>query len=675
MIKRVLIANRGEIACRIIKTAKRMAIETVAVYSDADKHSLHVKQADYAEHIGPSPASESYLNIDAIIVAAKKWQADAIHPGYGFLSENALLAQACCDNDIVFIGPSSRAIEQMGSKSQAKTIMANAKVPLVPGYHGADNSVSHLLAEAEKIGYPVMLKATQGGGGKGMRVVHNASEMPLAIDGAQRESLSSFGDDQLLIEKCILKPRHVEIQVFADAHGHCLYLSDRDCSIQRRHQKVVEEAPAPGLSEPLRQKMGQAAVLAAKAINYVGAGTVEFLLDEDEQFYFMEMNTRLQVEHPVTELITNIDLVEWQFNIASGNALPITQHQITHYGHAIELRVYAEDTNNNFMPSTGRIDYMMTPPSNHHIRLDSGIEQGNQISEFYDPMISKLITWGETRDIALTQLKQALKQYQICGVTTNIGYLYSIIDQAAFADSKLNTDFLVEHQDSIAQLQNIAPSIWLTFAAVARRLHLVSAKSEASPAPSSQGFRLSQNNQFRFNFTRGSENSEVLLTDNNQYSFDSFKVTIDSDISHAFVVDIDINIDQSKQITIELNGVRYCYSALIDQHDTTIFFLGQQRTFAHHASYQPIDDTTEDLSPSAPLNGLISAILVNEGDSVESGQPLLVLEAMKMEYTIFAPQPAMIESILYQIGDQVQHGAVLVQLLAESKDSPMNTEG
>jgi len=426
MFKRILIANRGEIACRIIKTAKSMAIETVAVYSEADRSSLHVKQADFAEFIGPAPASESYLDIDAIIGAAKKWQADAIHPGYGFLSENPKLAKACSENGIAFIGPSTSAIEAMGSKSHAKAIMSEANVPLVPGYHGTDNSVEHLLAEAEKIGYPVMLKATQGGGGKGMRVVNSAAEMPLAIDGAQREALSSFGDKQLLIEKCILQPRHVEVQVFADQHGNCVYLSDRDCSIQRRHQKVVEEAPAPGLSDELRKQMGEAAVQAAQAIDYVGAGTVEFLLDSRGQFYFMEMNTRLQVEHPVTELITGVDLVEWQFKVAAGEHLPISQSEITHNGHSIELRIYAEDTDNDFMPSTGRIDYLKEPVSDSNVRLayvrvDSGVTQGDSISEYYDPMISKLIVWGQTRDIALKQLKQALTKYHVRGVTTNIG--------------------------------------------------------------------------------------------------------------------------------------------------------------------------------------------------------------------------------------------------------------
>ncbi|PWT47031.1 3-methylcrotonyl-CoA carboxylase, partial [Vibrio parahaemolyticus] len=517
MFKRILIANRGEIACRIIKTAKSMAIETVAVYSEADRSSLHVKQADFAEFIGPAPASESYLYIDAIIGAAKKWQADAIHPGYGFLSENPKLAKACSENGIIFIGPSTSAIEAMGSKSQAKAIMSEANVPLVPGYHGTDNSVEHLLTEAEKIGYPVMLKATQGGGGKGMRVVNSAAEMPLAIDGAQREALSSFGDKQLLVEKCILQPRHVEVQVFADQHGNCVYLSDRDCSIQRRHQKVVEEAPAPGLSDELRKQMGEAAVQAAQTIDYVGAGTVEFLLDSRGQFYFMEMNTRLQVEHPVTELITGVDLVELQFKVAAGEHLPISQSEITHNGHSIELRIYAEDADNDFMPSTGRIDYLKEPVSDSNVRLacvrvDSGVTQGDTISEYYDPMISKLIVWGQTRDIALKQLKQALTQYHVRGVTTNIGYLHSIISQPAFAEIELDTGFLVTHQQGISEQQSVSDSIWLTLATVAR-WNVLTSKSGSStlPAPTTQGFRLSVDNVYRFNFTDANANHQVRL--------------------------------------------------------------------------------------------------------------------------------------------------------------------
>ncbi|HAS6471234.1 TPA: acetyl-CoA carboxylase biotin carboxylase subunit [Vibrio parahaemolyticus] len=664
MFKRILIANRGEIACRIIKTAKSMAIETVAVYSEADRSSLHVKQADFTEFIGPAPASESYLDIDAIIGAAKKWQADAIHPGYGFLSENPKLAKACSENGIVFIGPSTSAIEAMGSKSQAKAIMSEANVPLVPGYHGTDNSVEHLLAEAEKIGYPVMLKATQGGGGKGMRVVNSAAEMPLAIDGAQREALSSFGDKQLLIEKCILQPRHVEVQVFADQHGHCVYLSDRDCSIQRRHQKVVEEAPAPGLSDELRKQMGEAAVQAAQAIDYVGAGTVEFLLDSRGQFYFMEMNTRLQVEHPVTELITGVDLVEWQFKVAAGEHLPISQSKITHNGHSIELRIYAEDADNDFMPSTGRIDYLHEPVSDRNVRLaymrvDSGVTQGDTISEYYDPMISKLIVWGQTRDIALKQLKQALTQYHVRGVTTNIGYLHSIISQPAFADIKLDTGFLVTHQQSINEQQSVSDSIWLTLASVARWNDLTSKSGNSTlPAPTKQGFRLSVNNVYRFNFTDANANHQVRLQQSSQDTEAHFTVGCGEELHQVTL------LESGNPFIVDIDNVRYTFNSLNDEQKTTVFYLGQQRTFAHQPSFESPKGKNDELSPTAPLNGIISAVMVAKGDEVAAGDPLLVLEAMKMEYTITAPVAATVDEVFYQHGDQVQHGSILLHLVS-----------
>lgn len=668
MFKRILIANRGEIACRIIKTAKSMAIETVAVYSAADRSSLHVKQADFAEFIGPAPASESYLDIDAIIGAAKKWQADAIHPGYGFLSENPKLAKVCSKNGIVFIGPSTSAIEAMGSKSQAKAIMSEANVPLVPGYHGTDNSVDHLLAEAEKIGYPVMLKATQGGGGKGMRMVNSAAEMPLAIDGAQREALSSFGDKQLLIEKCILQPRHVEVQVFADQHGNCVYLSDRDCSIQRRHQKVVEEAPAPGLSDELRKQMGEAAVQAAQAIDYVGAGTVEFLLDSRGQFYFMEMNTRLQVEHPVTELITGVDLVEWQFKVAAGEHLPISQSEITHNGHSIELRIYAEDADNDFMPSTGCIDYLQEPISDNNVRLayvrvDSGVTQGDTISEYYDPMISKLIVWGQTRDIALKQLKQALTHYHVRGVTTNIGYLHSIISQPAFAEIELDTGFLVTHQQGISEQQNVSDSIWLTLAAVARWNDLTSKSGSSTlPSPTTQGFRLSVDNVYRFNFTDANANHHVRLHHSSQQSCsqhpEPFAIECGEERHQVALLEND------NPFIVDIDNVRYTFNALNGDQKTTVFYLGQQRTFAHQPSFESPKGKDDELSPTAPLNGVISAVMVNKGDKVAAGDPLLVLEAMKMEYTITAPVAAIVDEVFYQHGDQVQHGSILLHLIS-----------
>lgn len=660
MIKRVLIANRGEIACRVIASAKKMAIETVAVYSDADRTSQHVIQADYAEYIGPSPASESYLVIDKIIQAAKKWQADAIHPGYGFLSENSEMAKACEANNIRFIGPPADAIDKMGSKSQAKAIMASAQVPLVPGYHGKDNSKETLIAEADKIGYPVMLKATLGGGGKGMRVVNSHSEMPAAIDGAQREALSSFGNSEMLIEKCIIKPRHVEVQVFADTQGNCLYLSDRDCSIQRRHQKVVEEAPAPGLTNQLRQQMGEAAVLAAKAINYVGAGTVEFLLDSSGHFYFMEMNTRLQVEHPVTEMITGIDLVDWQFRVASGEPLPITQQQISHNGHAIELRIYAEDTDNGFMPSTGKITRMQEPKVDSYVRLDSGVTEGDVISEYYDPMISKLIVWGEDRNIANSRLKKALSEYHIQGVTTNIGYMHSIISLSAFTETKLDTDFLITHEQAIEQQHHVDDAVWLMMAAAARWQKLNEQTDSELASPNRQGFRLSPVNLFRFNFS-DQHNHQLILRSETSQGNDGFSVAI-SDLSEEHSVHSLSVLNSDKVMLIEADGKRHKFMADSDEQSTAVFYQGQQRSYQHHANCESEDSASDELHPTAPLNGIVSAILVNKGDKVKAGDPLLVMEAMKMEYTITSSQHALVDEVLFQLGDQVQHGSVLVNL-------------
>jgi len=415
MFNKILIANRGEIACRVIKTARKMGIATVAVYSDADRDALHVRLADEAIHIGAAPARESYLLADKILAAAKETGAQAVHPGYGFLSENAAFAQACADSGISFVGPPTSAIEAMGSKSAAKNIMEKANVPLVPGYHGDDQNPELLRAASDKMGYPVLLKATAGGGGKGMRQVWAAEEFDEALAAAKRESLSSFGDDTMLVEKYLTKPRHVEVQVFCDTLGNAVYLAERDCSVQRRHQKVIEEAPAPNMSDALRQKMGETAVQAAQAINYAGAGTVEFLLDEDGSYYFMEMNTRLQVEHPVTEMVTGQDLVEWQLKVAYGEALPLRQDEVRVNGHAFEARIYAEDPDNDFLPVTGTLEFLQPPEESAHVRVDTGVCQGDEVSVYYDPMIAKLIVWDESRERALQRLASALKEYRIGG--------------------------------------------------------------------------------------------------------------------------------------------------------------------------------------------------------------------------------------------------------------------
>ncbi|MFT6578772.1 MAG: 3-methylcrotonyl-CoA carboxylase alpha subunit, partial [Zhongshania sp.] len=454
MFDKILIANRGEIACRVIKTARKMGILTVAVYSDADANALHVSMADEAIHIGASPARESYLDIDKIIAAAKLSGAQAIHPGYGFLSENAEFCRRCAAENIVFIGPPTSAIVAMGSKSAAKQIMEAAGVPLVPGYHGDDQDPEIIRKAANDMGYPVLLKATAGGGGKGMRQVWSAEEFDSALQAAKREALNGFGDDTMLVEKYLTQPRHIEIQVFCDSHGNAVYLFERDCSIQRRHQKVIEEAPAPGLSESLRSEMGDAAVRAAQAIDYVGAGTVEFLLDRDGSFYFMEMNTRLQVEHPVTEMITGLDLVDWQLRVAAGATLPLKQNELQIRGHAIEARIYAEDPNNEFLPQTGTLHFLETPPESAHVRVDTGVREGDEVSVFYDPMIAKLIVWDRDRSAALRRLSSALKQYRISGVINNIDFLHTISRHEAFAAADFDTGFIGKHEDSL--LDNVS---------------------------------------------------------------------------------------------------------------------------------------------------------------------------------------------------------------------------
>jgi len=449
MFTKILIANRGEIACRVIKTAKKMGILTVAVYSDADADALHVHMADEAIYLGASPSRESYLLGDKVIAAAKRTGAQAIHPGYGFLSENADFCRKCAQENITFIGPPVAAIEAMGSKSAAKNIMEKANVPLVPGYHGEDQAEQILKQAADDMGYPVLLKATAGGGGKGMRQVWSEKEFSEGLAAAKREAKSSFGDDTMLVEKYLTQPRHVEIQVFCDNHNNAVYLFERDCSVQRRHQKVIEEAPAFSMSESLRAQMGESAIKSAQAIGYQGAGTVEFLLDVDGSFYFMEMNTRLQVEHPVTEMISGQDLVEWQLRVAAGETLPKTQSELSINGHAFEARIYAEDANNDFLPATGTLSFLQTPVESDNVRIDTGVRQGDEVSVFYDPMIAKLIVWDENREKALQRLAKALAEYRIDGVTTNIDFLYNLATSKPFIDADIDTGFIEKHNDLI----------------------------------------------------------------------------------------------------------------------------------------------------------------------------------------------------------------------------------
>ncbi|SUX56291.1 acetyl-CoA carboxylase biotin carboxylase subunit [Chromobacterium vaccinii] len=450
MFNKILIANRGEIACRVIKTARALGIATVAVYSDADADARFVKLADEAYRLGPAPAAESYLRADLILAIARQSGAQAVHPGYGFLSENEDFAAACEAAGIAFIGPPASAIAAMGSKSAAKALMEKAGVPLVPGYHGDDQDPAKLQQQADAIGYPVLIKASAGGGGKGMRIVEKSEDFAAALASCQREARASFGDDKVLVEKYLTKPRHVEIQVFADKLGGCVYLFERDCSVQRRHQKVLEEAPAPHLPQATREAMGQAAVAAARAVGYIGAGTVEFIMDVDTgKFYFMEMNTRLQVEHPVTEMITGQDLVAWQLAVAAGGELPLKQEQLAIRGHAIEARIYAEDPDKGFLPSTGTLIHLATPAESANVRIDTGVEQGDAISPFYDPMIAKLIVWGETREAALRQMDAALAQYRIVGLSSNVSFLRRIVNHPSFSSGQVDTGLIARHHDAL----------------------------------------------------------------------------------------------------------------------------------------------------------------------------------------------------------------------------------
>src|SRR5512134_593019 len=518
MFDKILIANRGEIACRIARSARRLGIRTVAVYSEADAGARHVALADEAHLLGPAAARDSYLRGERIIEVALGSGAEAIHPGYGFLSENAAFAEACAAAGIVFVGPPPAAIRAMGDKSAAKAIMERAGVPLVPGYHGADQSPAVLQQAADRIGYPVLIKASAGGGGKGMRVVERAAEFAPALASAQREALSAFGDDRVLLEKYLPRPRHIEVQVFADSQGNVLHLFERDCSVQRRHQKVLEEAPAPGMTRERRRHMGEAAVAAARAIGYANAGTVEFIADQDGNFHFMEMNTRLQVEHPVTEMITGLDLVEWQLRVAAGEALPLGQDDLAINGHAIEARVYAEDPAKNFLPSVGRISHLRLPEESAHLRVDTGVRQGDEISMFYDPMIAKLIVWDADRRSALRRLRHALTEFQVVGVSTNLQFLSAVAAHPAFASAELDTGLIARHRAELLPEAVPASDAILAVAALSELMRIdAEAERDASrsgdpwsPWQRRDGWRLNEDNHHMLLFRDGAR--EVAVT-------------------------------------------------------------------------------------------------------------------------------------------------------------------
>ncbi|HEB28046.1 MAG TPA: acetyl/propionyl/methylcrotonyl-CoA carboxylase subunit alpha [Porticoccus sp.] len=663
MFTKILIANRGEIACRIIKTAQRMGIRTVAIFSDADSQALHVAMADEAVHIGASPSRDSYLQKDRVIAAAIKTGAQAIHPGYGFLSENAQFCQQCIDNKLVFIGPPRHAIEAMGSKSAAKTIMGKAAVPLVPGYHGEDQNPAILKQAADEMGYPVLLKAAAGGGGKGMRQVHSAAEFDQALAAAKRESLNAFNDDNMLVEKYLTEPRHVEIQIFCDQQGNAVYLAERDCSIQRRHQKVIEEAPAPGMTEALRQQMGTAAISAAKAINYEGAGTVEFLLDKDGSFYFMEMNTRLQVEHPVTEMITGQDLVEWQLRVAAGEDLPLQQSDIKINGHAFEARIYAEDPDNDFLPVTGTLSYVETPVENAHIRVDSGVRQGDEVSVHYDPMIAKLIVWDENRDRALKRLSKALSEYRIKGMTTNINFLYNLSSCTPFAQADLDTGFIEKHHHEIFHHSEKDINADIPLAALFLILkqqqqaqqQAVHSTDPHSPWHHTNAWRLNEAHSYHLSLHCHSQKIEVEVEYTGQDSHQQYRIHF---ADQCVIADGHLT---GSLLTSTINGYRS--RTTIAEHDDEYSLYKQDYAFTFGLIPDDIGESntsTTDDSLNAPMNGTIVELLVELNSPVKQDQALLIMEAMKMEHTIRAPYDGTVQEFYYQAGNLVDGGAELM---------------
>jgi len=692
MFQKILIANRGEIACRVATTARRLGIRTVAVYSDADASAKHVAACDEAVHIGGSAPRDSYLQWQRILQAAQATGAQAVHPGYGFLSENDAFAQACADAGLVFIGPSPAAIRAMGLKAESKQLMATAGVPLVPGYHGADQGPALLQREADSIGYPVLIKASAGGGGKGMRAVERSADFAAALASCQREARNSFGDDAVLIEKYVQRPRHIEIQVFGDSQGNFVYLHERDCSVQRRHQKVLEEAPAPGLTPALRQQMGEAAVAAAQAVNYVGAGTVEFIVETMSAagppqgakapsggsaahavasvgaipssvgaFYFMEMNTRLQVEHPVTEAITGLDLVEWQLRVASGEPLPLLQQQLRLSGHAIEARICAESPDNNFLPATGRLDVYALPActtferADHGVRVDSGVRQGDAISPYYDSMVAKLIVHGDTREQALARLDVALAQTHIVGLQTNVQFLRHVVQSPSFAQADLDTA-LIPREAAVLFAQTRVSAPLACAAEVARTLLAERAGQGAEPFSQTDGWRSLGEWVRRFAFRQGTEPLAASL----RYRRDgSLQLSVADTVGELRFAAAGTGIalhwgEVSAVVHVYRQGdLAHVHTAQGAAQLTVVDLLA-------HAG----DAQAEGGRLTAPMPGKVVSFAVKAGDRVKRGQALAVLDAMKMEHTIAAPSDGTVAELLYAPGDQVGEGAALLTLTA-----------
>ena len=674
MFNKILIANRGEIACRVAATAKRLGVKTVAVYSDADANAKHVAVCDEAVHIGGSAPKDSYLRWERIIEAAKATGAQAIHPGYGFLSENEDFAKACAEAGLVFIGPPASAINAMGLKAESKRLMEQAQVPLVPGYHGADQDPALLQREADRIGYPVLIKASAGGGGKGMRAVDKAEDFGAALDSCKREAINSFGDDAVLVEKYVQRPRHIEIQVFGDTHGNCVYLFERDCSVQRRHQKVLEEAPAPGMTQELRARMGEAAVAAARAVNYVGAGTVEFIVEqpggydapEQMKFYFMEMNTRLQVEHPVTEAITGLDLVEWQLRVASGEPLPLKQEDLRIQGHAIEARICAENPDNNFLPATGALNVYALPEcvtfERGAVRVDSGVRQGDAISPYYDSMVAKLIVHGDTRAQALARLDEALAQTHIVGLATNVQFLRRVARTEAFASAKLDTALIPREQAVLFHQEPVGLPL-AAAAAVAQTLLRERASEGVDPFSRRDGFHTHGVVQRRFEFEFGGEHAKALLTYERGGSLHLAVGEGDAAVAGPLVFSA-----VGQGIELQFAGQR-TRAAVYAQGEVDHVFtpLGATQITAIDLLAHAGEAAAEGGRLTAPMPGKVVSFAVKAGDAVTKGQPLAVMEAMKMEHTIAAPADGVVQELLYAPGDQVTEGAELLKLVAADK--------
>jgi 3-methylcrotonyl-CoA carboxylase alpha subunit len=668
MFTKILIANRGEIACRVIKTARRMGIRTVAVYSEADEGARHVRLADEAVCIGAPPPRESYLVVDKIIAAALATGAQAIHPGYGFLSENEEFAEACAKNGLVFIGPPVSAIRAMGSKSEAKKLMEKAGVPLTPGYHGDNQEPDLLKQEADRIGYPVLIKAAAGGGGKGMRAVDRSEDFLDALASCKREAASSFGDQHVLIEKYLQRPRHIEIQVFGDSHGNCVYLFERDCSVQRRHQKVLEEAPAPNMPPERRAAMGKAAVDAAKAVGYVGAGTVEFIANQDGTFYFMEMNTRLQVEHPVTEMITGLDLVEWQLKVGAGETLPLRQEQLAIRGHALEARIYAEDPDKGFLPSVGRLIHLAPPAETLNVRVDTGVEQDDEISPHYDPMIAKLIVWDETRERALARMLQALADYRVVGVSNNIGFLSRLVACPAFAQADLDTG-LIERERTFLFPETSEPpaEAWLVAALgeLIRDQQYAAAEASASPDPHSpwharDGWRVNGIARREIKLRAGEVEKVVTAA----YDGEAFQLEFEG----QFVSTAAGRFAGGSELRVDLGGRRINVTVVSANEKRHVFIDGVCFVFA---AIDPLFHAGSgggaEGGLTAPMPGKVIALIAPVGTRIEKGAPLLILEAMKMEHTIAAPAAGVVKGFRFNVGEQVSDGAELVEFEADKK--------